>query len=414
MAAKSLMLPANQQNPGCPRECETEVRISFQEELSFDVHRQDWSARKEAGEGLDPGDKRLGNKRLGNKRHKGLDLYLKRQQPFDVAAWTPPAPFVERFPWIGGDLQTLRNYILRREADLSPWPSRRIEIEMSDGSGDRLIAELHRGEKGADQRPLVLLIHGLTGCADSAYIRNTARVLLSEGFAVLRMNLRGAGPGSAVSRFHYHAGRSEDLRDFLTALQAREPAICAQGFYLVGYSLGANMMLKFLAEYGHDFPLHAAVSVSAPLDLKATQARMMAPRNRLYQNYLLKRMKAETSAVVLEQAGMTREALQDLENIYQYDDQIVAPANGFAGAEDYYRRCSAGPFLEAITLPSLLIHAGNDPWIPAASYVAALALENPQVRTLLLEKGGHVGFHQREGGAAWHDEGMRAFFGGVG
>lgn len=355
--------------------------------------------------------KELGNEPTGKaKGQKSLDGNLKQARRLDMVDWTPPTPFVERFPWIGGDLQTLRNYILRRDADLSPWPSRRIEIAMFDGSGDRLIAELHENTEKSQGRPLVLLIHGLTGCADSAYIRNTARVLLAEGFAVLRMNLRGAGPGSSASRFHYHAGRSEDLRDFLTGLQTQEPAICAQGFHLVGYSLGANMMLKFLAEYGHDFPVHAAVSVSAPLDLKATQARMMAPRNRLYQNYLLSRMKAETSTSVLEQAGVTREALQDLENIYQYDDKIVAPANGFTGAEDYYRRCSAGGFLEAIDLPSLLIHAANDPWIPAASYIPALSLENQQVRTLLLEKGGHVGFHQLDGESAWHDEVVRAFF----
>ncbi len=337
--------------------------------------------------------------------------------PLDLKAWQPPGAFRERFPWIGGDLQTLRNYILRQSADLSPWPSRCLEIEMTDGSGDRLIAELHEGALhggdagvGAGNRPLVLLIHGLTGCADSTYIRNTARVLLEAGFAVIRMNLRGAGPGAAVSRYHYHAGRSEDLRDFLTGLREQDPALCAQGFHLVGYSLGANMMLKFLAEYGRDFQVHAAVSVSAPLDLKATQVRMMAPRNWLYQNYLLKRMKAETSAAVLEQAGITREALQKLENIYQYDDRVIAPANGFAGAEDYYRRCSSGAFLEAVSVPSLVIHAANDPWIPAASYMAALSLENPQVRTLLLERGGHVGFHGRDGEIAWHDAAIRAVF----
>ncbi|TQV80947.1 alpha/beta fold hydrolase [Denitrobaculum tricleocarpae] len=285
---------------------------------------------------------------------------------------------------------------------------------MTDGSGDRLIAEVHEGEEAARERPLVLLIHGLTGCADSAYIRNTARVLLAAGFAVVRMNLRGAGPtagsGASASRFHYHAGRSEDLRDFLTGLREQDSALCAQGFHLAGYSLGANMMLKFLAEYGRDFPVRAAVSVSAPLDLKATQVRMMAPRNRLYQNYLLERMKAETSAAVLEQAGITREALQKLENIFQYDDRVIAPANGFDGAEDYYRRCSSGAFLEAVAVPSLVIHAANDPWIPASSYMAALSLENPQVRTLLLEKGGHVGFHGRGGEMAWHDAAIRAVF----
>ena len=228
------------------------------------------------------------------------------------------------------------------------------------------------------------------------------------------MNLRGAGPGASASRFHYHAGRSADLRDFLTGLARQEPDLCAQGFFLVGYSLGANMMLKFLAEYGRDFPVRAAVSVSAPLGLKATQERMMAPRNRLYQNYLLKRMKAEISEVVLARAGVTRAALWGLRNIYQYDDRIVAPANGFEGAEDYYRRCSSGAFLAGIGLPTLLIHAKNDPWIPAESYVGALKLENPQVRTLLLEKGGHVGFHTSAGGAAWHDVTIRALFGEAG
>lgn len=331
-----------------------------------------------------------------------MDLYVK-ERTFDLQAWEPPGPFRERFPWIGGDLQTLRNYILRRSADLSPWPARRIEIEMSDGSGDRLLAELHEGEAGARERPLAILIHGLTGCADSAYIRNTARVLLREGYAVVRMNLRGAGPGASASRFHYHAGRSEDLRDFLLGFAKQEPALSAKGFFLVGYSLGANMMLKFLSEYGRDFPIQAAVSVSAPLDLKATQVRMMAPRNRLYQNYLLKRMKAETSEAVLARVGVTRGVLRGLKNIYEYDDRIIAPANGFEGAEDYYRRCSSGQFLAAIGLPTLLIHATNDPWIPGATYEGALGLENPQVRTLLLEKGGHVGFHGRGGEVAWHD-----------
>ncbi len=334
-----------------------------------------------------------------------MDLYVKART-FDIQSWQPPAPFRERFPWIGGDLQTLRNYILRRSADLSPWPSRRIEVEMADGSGDRLLAELHEnGAAGAaGQRPLAILIHGLTGCADSAYIRNTASVLLREGYGVVRMNLRGAGPGGSASRFHYHAGRSEDLRDFLTGLSRQEPVLCTQGFFLVGYSLGANMMLKFLAEYGHDFPIHAAVSVSAPLDLKATQVRMMAPRNRLYQNYLLKRMKAETSDEVLGRVSVTRKVLQEFRNIYEYDDRIIAPANGFEGAEDYYRRCSSGQFLEAIALPALLIHAKNDPWIPGETYGPALELANPQVRTLLLEKGGHVGFHALNRTVPWHND----------
>ena len=79
-----------------------------------------------------------------------------------------------------------------------------------------------------------------------------------------------------------------------------------------------------------------------------------------------------------------------MRNIYEYDDRIVAPANGFDGAEDYYRRCSSGAFLAGVSVPTLLIHAKNDPWIPGVTYEESLELENPQVRTLLLEKGGHV------------------------
>jgi hypothetical protein len=329
------------------------------------------------------------------------------------ADWTPPADFRERFPWIGGDLQTLRNSLFNRlggeHADLSPWPARRVSTAMTDGSGDRLCAELHVGNR-ADDRPLSILIHGLTGCADSGYMRNSSRALLEDGGAVLRLNLRGAGPLAGDSRFHYHAGRSEDLRDFLGGLMAAEPGLCAGGFHLAGYSLGANMMLKFLAEYGADFPIVAAVSVSAPLDLKATQERMMAPRNRFYHHYLLRRMKAETSAGVLEAAGMTGADLQGLQWIYDYDERIVAAANGFASADDYYRRCSAGAFLERIAIPTLLIHARNDPWIPASIYEAAQAQTNRLVKVVLSPEGGHVGFHGRGGRTAWHDLCLTSFF----
>ena len=317
--------------------------------------------------------------------------------------------FRERAPWLGGDLQTLRNALVRRPADLSPWPARRLELAMGDGSGDRLAAALHLPAEDTG-RPLAVLVHGLTGCEDSSYIRATARNLLQAGYPVLRLNLRGAGPSRALCRFQYHAGKSEDLRDGLRALGALDPDRLRHGLLLAGYSLGANMLLKFLAESGKAFPIRAAVAVSAPIDLKATQQRIMAPRNALYHGYLLRRMRAEALDGAAEITGEERRAVLAARNIYQFDDDFVAPRGGFAGAEDYYAKCSAAKFLAAVAAPTLVIHALDDPWVPAAPFRRVDWRAKPNLVPLLPPGGGHVGFHGRGSRTAWHDRCMARFF----
>jgi len=321
--------------------------------------------------------------------------------------------FRARSPWLGGDLQTLRNYLRGRPADLSSWPGRRLELPLGDGSGDRLAAMLHDPD-GESARPLAVLIHGLTGCEDSSYIRATARYLLEQGFPVLRLNLRGAGPSRPLCRFRYHAGRSEDLRDALEALGTQVAGLSARGLVLVGYSLGANMLLKFLAEHAGDFPLRAAASVSAPIDLKATQERMMTPRNAFYHRYLLGRMKAES----LDAAGgldeSQRRAIERTRSIYEFDDVVVAPRGGFDGADDYYRRSSARRFLADVGVPTLVVHAMDDPWIPGRLYRQVDWAANRNLRPLLPGSGGHVGFHGHGSPAPWHDRCIARFFTGLG
>jgi predicted alpha/beta-fold hydrolase len=129
----------------------------------------------------------------------------------DLTAFRP------RFPWLGGDLQTLRNFLRRPYHDLAAWPAERLELPLRDGSGDRLVASLHRAGEGA--RGLIVLLHGLTGCEDSLYIRASAAFWLARGRTVMRLNLRGAGPSRPLCGEHYHAGRSGDLRDALVALE---------------------------------------------------------------------------------------------------------------------------------------------------------------------------------------------------
>lgn len=307
--------------------------------------------------------------------------------------------FTARAPWWGGDLQTLRNFLLRVDPKLHLWTEQRLELPLENG--DRLLASVHAHER-LGYKPLAVLIHGLTGCEDSIYIRATARSLLEADYPVLRLNLRGAGPTRSLCVESYHAGRTQDLRAALAEIGRQLPKAKSQPVILVGYSLGANMLLKFLGEGGSPWEIAAGVSVSAPIDLKATSACFLKPRNRVYHAYLLNRMKAETRDV-------EKSLLRSVRTTYAFDDRIVAPANGFVSAEDYYAQSSALPYLRQIAAPTLVIQAQDDPWIPAAPYLKFDWNGNLALRPLLPKSGGHVGFHGAGGQTPWHDRKILEF-----
>ena len=317
--------------------------------------------------------------------------------------------FVPRAPWWGGDLQTVRNTMLGARDDLARWPGERVSFAMPDGSGDRLSAMLHRPD-GEACGPLVVILHGLTGCEDSVHVRASAAYFLARGWPALRLNLRGAGPSRKSCRGLYHAGRTDDLRAVLDVLAA-EPG--AGDIVVLGYSLGGNVALKLLGEAGAA-PLpgrvRAAASVSAPIDLAATWRNFRRPRNRLYQAWLLARMKEEAVAPGAAVSEAERRAVAGARTIFEFDDSFVAPRNGFAGADNYYARCSSAHVLARIGLATLLISARDDPWVPVAPYMAHDWQATPALTPLLPRRGGHVGFHGRGGRAAWHDLCAERFF----
>ncbi len=275
---------------------------------------------------------------------------------------------------------------------------------MADGSGDTLLGMLHRPRSDGD-RALVILIHGLAGSEDSSYVRASARHFLNLGYAVLRLNLRGAGPSQGRCRFRYHAGRSEDLRQVLGRMDGR---MAARGLLLVGYSLGGNLLLKYLGEAARRAMVLGAVSISAPIDLDAARRTIMRPRNIFYHRYLLSRLKGETRSLPLDATG-ERELLA-VRTIYEFDDRILAPRIGFAGAQDYYRRAMALPYLRDIAVPTLVIQAEDDPWIPFRTYRDFAWASNPRLVPLFARGGGHVGFHGSGALVPWHDRCMAAFF----
>ncbi len=318
-------------------------------------------------------------------------------------------PFAPRAPWWGGDLQTVRNYLLRYRLPSEHAPERLV-LALGDGSGDRLAAALNRPAHPLPHAPLVILIHGLTGDEASVYMLRSAASLLRAGYPVLRLNLRGAGPSRPLSRFQYHGGRTADLE---MALADLPPQLLANGVAAVGYSLGGNMLLKFLGERGEAQPIRAAVSVSAPIDLAATAQHMQRWRNFGYQAYLMREMRAEALAPKSELTEREKSAVLAARTIPDFDHNFTGPRNGFAGADDYYAKNGAQKFLGAIKVPTLVIHAGDDPWVPAAPYRAYDWKANPALVPILCERGGHVGFHGPDRRASWHDALIERFLGAV-
>lgn len=278
--------------------------------------------------------------------------------------------------------------------------SERIFIDCDDGSGDRLIAEVSRGE--ASGKPVVVIVHGLTGCAGSSYVLRTARYFLSLGYNTVRLNLRGAGPARETCGGFYHAGRSDDIARALAGLRAHDETLFRQGCVLIGYSLGGNMVLNAVADQGEATgPVVAAATVSTPIDLALTSDAFRRPRNRIYQNWLLKRMKQEVLGGRL--TSTERSAVTTARNVFEFDDRFIGPHFGFGDAPTYYAQCSALRRLPEIAVPTLVVHAVDDPWVPVAPYLTTDWQSASSVTPVIVEGGGHVGFHETGHDIPWHD-----------
>lgn len=316
--------------------------------------------------------------------------------PDDKTALATIPPFRQRFPWLGADLQTIRNLV-------SPSPAapqgagERLFLPVSES--DRLSARLDRPDDDG-KRPLILLVHGLTGSEASVNVRATAGRLYAEGWPVLRLNLRGAGPSRPLSRGRYHASRTEDLS---AALRALPPGLLRRGVVLVGHSLGGNLILKFLGEGAKDLPVLGGAVVCTPLDLAETCVRMLAPRNVVYHRYLLSEMKREAIAPGAAHSAAQRAIISGARTIFEFDDRFVAPLFGYRDAEAYYKSNSARAFLSGIALPTLIVHALDDPWIPRSCYDTVDWARLPTVTTALSSHGGHLGFHGVGSCVPWHD-----------
>jgi predicted alpha/beta-fold hydrolase len=320
----------------------------------------------------------------------------------------PVAPdlsdFNPRLPWWGGDLQTIRNYALSIDHALPSRAAEHLIVPLQDGSGDRLVAALHLPEEDR-ARPLVVLIHGISGNERSCYMVVAAAYFLARGHAVLKVNLRGAGPSRPYCRGHYHAGLTADLA---TVFDRLDPQLTRNGLLPIGFSLGGNLLLKFLGEAGRDSPAQRAATVSAPLDLARSCRSLMRWRNYLYHRYILAHLKRNCTAPGAELSEIERKAILGAGTLWQFDNEFTAPRHGYADAQDFYDTNSSQDFLGGIHTRTLLIHAQDDPFVPAAPYLEHAWSKAPHLTPLLPKSGGHLGFHDPMG--VWHLRQIELFF----
>lgn len=235
------------------------------------------------------------------------------------------------------------------------------------------------------RRGLVLLVHGLGGCADSPYARRAARTIAASGLACLRLNLRGS---DRRGEDYYHAGLTADPR---AALASRSLA-GYDDLYAVGYSLGGHLVLRFATEAA-DPRLRAVAAVCAPLDLAPCCEAIDAPGRGLYRSFLLASLRAIYAAVAARRPVPVPPAqTRRIRTIREWDELVVAPRHGFAGADDYYARASVGPRLGALRLPALMVAGELDPMVPAGALEPRLAAPPPALTTRWVAGGGHLGF----------------------
>ena len=273
----------------------------------------------------------------------------------------------------------------------------RHRVELTDGDFIDVDWLPASEEKLASQRSLVFLLHGLCGSSSSSYLLSLQRHLSEAGYRSVAMNFRGCSGDLNRTWRAYHSGVSDDLEEVLRAvIETSKPDIIS----LVGYSLGANVLLKWLGE-GRDYTkVDRAVAVSTPFSLDLCSRTMLTGASKLYGSYFTRRLLRDflRKRKKFKQVGASDfERLSELgdvsrvSSIRDFDDAITAPLHGFRDASDYYERCSSANFLPGITVPTLLIQASDDPLIPWAALPDPRQLSS-STRMELSVKGGHVGF----------------------
>ena len=292
--------------------------------------------------------------------------------------------------WVpGAHLQTLWGKLVRR----APRVDTRVE-RWATPDGDEIELRRLDAPRGHTDTPRLLLLHGLEGTIASTYLLGTLAEARARGWAADVLIFRTCNGEMNRARRMYHSGETTDL-DFvvrrLVAAHPRQPLIAA------GFSLGGNVLLKWLGEHSDAAPsqLVAAAAVSVPFDLERGSRHIERGFARIYGRHFLRTLRTKARAKLRTFPGLfDRTALERARTLFDFDDAVTAPVHGFLNASDYYSHSSSLRFLDRIRRPTLLLSARDDPFLPpeVLDDVAEVVCSNPHVHVEFHELGGHVGF----------------------
>jgi len=256
--------------------------------------------------------------------------------------------------------------------------------------GDAIAVDFCGDRSGADPRPTVLLLHGLEGSSRSHYAVGLMSAVAALGWRGAVAHFRGCGGLANRAPRAYHSGDSAEADWIIRRLRSR----CAGPLLAAGVSLGGNVLLKWLGERGDEAGrlLDGAAAISVPFDLAAGSRMLEQGFARLYARFFLRTMIPKALAMLAAHPGLfDGECLRAARTLRAFDDVFTAPLHGFRDAEDYYARASSRNFLSGIRVPTLLLSARNDPFLPGHCLPDPRSLP-ASVAALYSEDGGHAGF----------------------
>ena len=318
-----------------------------------------------------------------------------------------PGEFVIDFPklrpkaWApNGHLQTLANFVLRQQRSVRIQQKHLVHLK----DGDRLVIHDDVAKSWITGDRVAILVHGLCGSHDSPYLRRIAIRLRRHGIRTIRVDMRGFGDSTLISRGHMHSGRSDDILEIVHKVNQLSPL---SSISLIGFSLGANVILKFLAElpFENKTNVDSAIAVAPPIDLERCSANLRSYGNRFYDYYFVRRLTEMLQYRRRKVKNLVDNGLNPFpDRLLDLDDQFTAPVHGFTGARDYYKKCSSRSLINQICVPTIIVAAQDDPIIPFEIFDQRLF--SPQVEFVSTKSGGHLGFlgnHPRDPDHFWLD-----------
>jgi len=289
--------------------------------------------------------------------------------------------------WLPGPhARTIWSRFFRRTP---PIPTRIERWDTADGDFVDLVRLA-----GPPASPRLLILHGLEGAPRSHYARGLFLEAARRGWAADLLLFRGCGGEPNRAARFYHSGETSDLDAVARRILADDPE---SPLVVAGVSLGGNVLLKWLGELAESVPdgVVAAAAVSVPYDLARASRHIDRGFSRVYQHHFLQSLRRKALAKLVRHPGLVpRAKIEAARTLYEFDDVVTAPVHGFANADDYYTRSSSIRFLTRIRVPTLLLSAFDDPFLPAEVLedVACIAATNPFLEAEFPRAGGHVGF----------------------